>query len=79
VYVVGFIIRIYHDARSPERQIHYFLTTAVFTVEKDSMEFRHHIKTEGYHHHHHHICHGVVPLFDPFRSLASTSLFKGLP
>ena len=22
VYLVGFIIRIYHDARSPERQIH---------------------------------------------------------
>ena len=25
VHVVGFIIRIYHDARSPERQIRYIL------------------------------------------------------
>jgi len=25
VHLVGFIIRIYHDARSPERQMHYFL------------------------------------------------------
>ena len=25
LYLVGFIIRIYHDARSPERQIHHLL------------------------------------------------------
>jgi len=25
VHLVGFIIRIFHDARSPERQIHLFI------------------------------------------------------
>ena len=26
MHLVGFILRIYHDARSPERQIHAYLT-----------------------------------------------------
>jgi len=31
VHLVGFIIRIYHDARSPERQIHIFVTYCRFS------------------------------------------------
>ena len=45
MYLFGFIIRIYHDARSPERQIHktpitqdkqkrYFQETSIFMANK---------------------------------------------
>jgi len=30
VHLVGFIVRIYHDARSPERQIHEFIFISSF-------------------------------------------------
>ena len=31
LYLVGFIIRIYHDARSPERQIRFIAPTPRFS------------------------------------------------
>jgi len=40
VYLVGFIIRIYHDARSPERQtVRIFTDRNVATVDKHMLHF----------------------------------------
>jgi len=34
VHLVGFIITIYHDARSPERQIHLYLSSQNITMSQ---------------------------------------------
>ena len=37
MHLVGFIIRIYHDARSPERQIHHLKSTFFYLYRKKSV------------------------------------------